>query len=160
MVAATGVVACVWGVAACGGGGESGGGGGSEGSGAATGAEQETGPGDEGRSPSPAAPVARDGTDVAACHDGDCEVALTGPVDIELDGELGVGVVSVTEIDAEKVTLSCNWSYEEADSSGGSSGAVASRLAPGNVLPCNDLELRVTEIAAGTAVLVMAPVAG
>ncbi|MEU5154692.1 hypothetical protein [Glycomyces sp. NPDC021274] len=37
-------------------------------------------------SPTPEQPTAADGTDYAACGDGSCEVAVSEPVDLELDG--------------------------------------------------------------------------
>ncbi|MEJ3750499.1 hypothetical protein WEI85_45480 [Actinomycetes bacterium KLBMP 9797] len=55
---------------------------------------------------SPAAvplPRAADGTNVRACLDGRCEILVSKPIDIPLDGRHGIGVLSVTAIDSSGV---------------------------------------------------------
>lgn len=102
------------------------------------------------------APEAKDGTDLDACRDGDCEVAVSKPTDIPLDDGLGVTLVSITEIDTGEVTVSCG----SGDLSGneGSGGAKISILeAAGPALPCGRLELRIGAIGDGTAVVVLDP---
>ena len=51
-------------------------------------------------------PSAADGKNVAACADGNCEVLLTGPVDIDLGGHGDVATMSVTGIDSSGVHVS------------------------------------------------------
>lgn len=46
----------------------------------------------------PPAPTAADGADYAACADGTCEVALTGPVDIAVGGSTGPGTFKVLAV--------------------------------------------------------------
>jgi hypothetical protein len=50
--------------------------------------------------------TAADGTNLAACEDGDCEVRVTPSTSIPLRSSLGVGPVSVTDIQADTVTVS------------------------------------------------------
>jgi len=74
-------------------------------------------------SPSTTPLEAADGTDLGACFDGECEVLITGPVDIELDPELGVqaSIFSVTQFDED--VLGIEWSGGTSQSM--SSGAIA-----------------------------------
>jgi hypothetical protein len=73
-------------------------------------------------SPSETLMEAADGTDYDACFDGSCEVLVTGPVDIELDPDLGIGIriVSVTQL--EETFVGFEWSGGNAQSM--SSGSV------------------------------------
>jgi hypothetical protein len=48
-------------------------------------------------------PRAADGTNVRACFDGNCEILVSKPVDIQLNGRLGIGALSVTAIDSSGV---------------------------------------------------------
>ncbi|WP_156993261.1 hypothetical protein [Pseudonocardia acaciae] len=50
-------------------------------------------------------PPAQDGTDPAACADGNCEVRLAGPVPIPLDARFGVRGMTVESIGPERVAL-------------------------------------------------------
>lgn len=102
------------------------------------------------------APEAKDGTDIDACRDGECEVAVSKPTDIPLDGELGVTTVSVTAIDDEEVTVSCA-TGSSSGSEGGGEGKMSLLEPGGGALPCGDLELSVSAIADGTAVVVLEP---
>jgi hypothetical protein len=52
--------------------------------------------------PAPAPPT---GADVASCLDGTCTVAVSGPVDIPLDGRAGVTDLTVTEVTRYAVTF-------------------------------------------------------
>ena len=54
--------------------------------------------------PSPT-PTARDGDDLAACFDGECEVRLLGPARIDLDPDLGLDGFDVTEAGADGVRI-------------------------------------------------------
>ncbi|ONI90912.1 hypothetical protein ALI22I_10785 [Saccharothrix sp. ALI-22-I] len=51
----------------------------------------------------PPPPTATDGTDYAACADGTCEVAVSGPVDIALGGSAGPGTFSVRTMHADGI---------------------------------------------------------
>ncbi|MGX1670684.1 hypothetical protein [Streptomyces sp. NPDC055400] len=46
---------------------------------------------------------AADGRDVGACADGNCEIAVTGPVTIRFKGPAGPATLSVTEVGRNKV---------------------------------------------------------
>lgn len=46
---------------------------------------------------------AADGRDVRACADGNCEIAVTGPVTIRFKGPAGPATLSVTEVGPNKV---------------------------------------------------------
>ena len=48
-------------------------------------------------------PTAADGANYAACADGTCEVALTGPVDIAVGGSTGPGTVKVLAVREEGI---------------------------------------------------------
>jgi hypothetical protein len=51
-------------------------------------------------------PKPKDGTDLSACEDGRCEVLLTKPVTIALDGRLGVPQLDVTKVGPDGVDFS------------------------------------------------------
>jgi hypothetical protein len=46
----------------------------------------------------PAQLVPADGADYAACADGNCEVAVSEPTDIEFDGSTGPGTLAITDV--------------------------------------------------------------
>jgi hypothetical protein len=48
-------------------------------------------------------PTAANGTDYAACADGTCEVAVSGPVDIPLGGPTGAGTFAVRAVRADGI---------------------------------------------------------
>lgn len=94
-------------------------------------------------SPSPK-PSAADGTDLKACVDGDCEVLVSEPEDLRLDGRSGVSELSITEIESETV------SFDAASASGGSLQATVS---VGGTAMLNGLSITVVDITGGTALL-------
>jgi hypothetical protein len=51
-------------------------------------------------------PPAADGTDLAACADGNCEVAVSRPVDIPLTGQGGITTLSVDELTSDGFSFS------------------------------------------------------
>ncbi|MEV5826023.1 hypothetical protein AB0L25_10640 [Spirillospora sp. NPDC052242] len=51
-----------------------------------------------GGTPEAAPATAADGTSVAACADGNCEILVTGPVEIAVGGHGTIAAVSVTEV--------------------------------------------------------------
>jgi len=62
-------------------------------------------------SPSPSAtgptlPPAADGSDIAACYDGDCEVRVRAPLKIPVSPSTGIATLTVTSITAEGVNVS------------------------------------------------------
>lgn len=70
-------------------------------------------------SPAPSAlPPARDGDDLAACTDGDCEVRIGGPVAIPLDPRFGVTGLRVESVGGNVVTFSVDFSGGRVESSG------------------------------------------
>ncbi len=61
-------------------------------------------------SPSPSAtgptlPPAADGTNIAACYDGDCEVRVRAPLKIPVSPSTGIATLTVTSVTAEGVTV-------------------------------------------------------
>jgi hypothetical protein len=66
----------------------------------------------------PPAPTAADGADYAACADGTCEVAVSGPVDIPLGGSVGPGTFAVRAVLADGVE------FELTSAIGGGSGSL------------------------------------
>jgi hypothetical protein len=53
----------------------------------------------------PALPKATDGTDIAACLDGTCEVEVRAPLDIPFNPKTGIKKLTVTEVSAEGATV-------------------------------------------------------
>jgi hypothetical protein len=90
-------------------------------------------------------PTAADGTDLAACADGNCEVEVSGPVDISLTGHAsGITTLSVIELvsDGFSFTMASNGSERgSGDLRGGciltfySSGGGSSCPGPDQELP-------------------------
>lgn len=52
------------------------------------------------------APTAADGTNLAACATGDCEIQVSGPVSIPVPAADGATTVAVTSIQPDTVTMS------------------------------------------------------
>ncbi|MCI2423242.1 hypothetical protein MOQ72_38065 [Saccharopolyspora sp. K220] len=76
-------------------------------------------------------PVAADGTNIDACSDGNCEVALTGPTDIRLTGQGGgITTLSVVEVNAAGVRFNAT-SAEGGSSSGELTGGCTLRFYDG-----------------------------
>lgn len=92
--------------------------GGDEETGSTRGADGGGGPGASGGPVSSVASSPADGTNVAACSDGNCEVAVTAPVDIRLTGQGGLTELSVTEVTQNGVR------YAVTSEGGSGSGAV------------------------------------
>ncbi|MFC5958621.1 hypothetical protein ACFP51_30550 [Streptomyces pratens] len=64
---------------------------------------------------------AADGRDPAACADGDCEIAVSGPVTIRFDGPVGSTTVSVSEVGPDRIE------YEVKSGNGRSAGGAEGR---------------------------------
>ncbi len=103
------------------------------------------------RSPSPTStttsssqpPSATDGSDVAACYDGNCEVVLSAPTDISVDPEFGVTAITVVTIEPDGVAV-------QADGPGVS---LSGGAGPGGAITLNGVTIRVLAINDASAVL-------
>lgn len=69
----------------------------------------------------PVALVPADGTDYSACADGNCEVAVSEPTEIEFDGSTGPGTLAVTDVLDDGIALDVTLS------GGGGSGELKGR---------------------------------
>lgn len=94
-------------------------------------------------SPSPTSGPAA-GTDVGACFDGRCEIALSKPTAIKVDSGFGVSDLRVTRITADSVVL---------QSSGTGGTFLSTSLGEGGTGIQNKLGFRVKSLDGGTAVL-------
>ncbi|MFF1921208.1 hypothetical protein ACFVW8_11625 [Streptomyces sp. NPDC058221] len=92
--------------------------------------------------------AAADGTDVGACADGRCEIAVSKATPIDVDPRFGVTGVSVARVAAHSVTL-------EATGKGGS--FMSTEIGPGGSGGLNKLGFRLKSLVKGTAVLVFYP---
>ncbi|WP_158848843.1 hypothetical protein [Saccharothrix deserti] len=112
----------------------------------------------------PPAPTAADGTDYAACADGTCEVAVSGPVDIALGGSAGPGTFSVRTMHADgidfEVSLAqsggrgtlkghCTLSFHP----GGGGSSCSNKPGPPPTPKAGVLAVQMVGVTAGTAVL-------
>lgn len=94
-----------------------------------------------------APPTAADGSDVQECFDGDCEIAVSEPVSIPLDGRFSVDAVVIEKIEPDHVSLRAE--------SAGSVTRITS--GPGGTVRLNKLTVRVVAVSDGTAVLRFSP---
>ncbi|MCT9084633.1 hypothetical protein [Streptomyces fulvoviolaceus] len=94
-------------------------------------------------SPSSSTAVPADGSDIDACFDGRCEIALSKPTAIEVDSRFGVGDLRVTKITADSVVLE----------SSGAGTFMKTSLAEGTTGVQNGLGFRLKSLDGGTAVL-------
>jgi hypothetical protein len=115
-------------------------------------------------------PRAADGTDLAACADGNCEVEVSAPVDIPLTGQAGgITMLSVTEVTPDDFSFTTVSNGGGTGSGGLSEGCIARQTSNGGSSMCPgpdpDLPLPVepgvlaiqpVELADGTAVLRLA----
>lgn len=85
-----------------------------------------------------------DGSDVGACFDGRCEIALSKPTAIKVDSRFGVSGLRVTRITPDSVVL---------QSSGTGGTFLSTSLGEGGTGIQNKLGFRVKSLAGGTAVL-------
>lgn len=103
---------------------------------------------------SPAAvplPRAADRTDVQACFDGSCEILVSEPVDIPLDGSLGIGALSVTAIDSSGVD------FQSVSPSGFVSSFLDQKPSQGGPSTMNELAISVVAISGKKAVIRLSP---
>ncbi|MGW8526381.1 MULTISPECIES: hypothetical protein [Nocardiopsidaceae] len=124
-------------------------------------------------SPSPVAPS--DGTDLAACSDGDCEVEVTAPAEVDLDPEFAIDTLTIDSITdgslaftmtstAGEVSFGCqNSDSAPCDSSlqgtFGPGGAATGQATggPGAQVGLNDLVLEVVDVSGDSAIMRIAP---
>lgn len=93
--------------------------------------------------PSSSASGPADGSDVGACFDGRCEIALSKPTAIPVDSRFGLGTLRVTKITADSVVLQ----------SSGAGTFMRTSLSEGGTGVQNGLGFRVKSLDGGTAVL-------
>ncbi|KDN21914.1 hypothetical protein [Amycolatopsis rifamycinica] len=112
-------------------------------------------------SPVVSAPAAADSSDYSACTDGNCEVRVSGPVDIPLSGQGGLHRISVTAVTANGIDFTTGGGgtgtltrgcvitlYENGSGSRCSSGE------PERPRPVDGvLALQLADLRAGTAIL-------
>ncbi|MER6155242.1 hypothetical protein ABT147_06810 [Streptomyces sp. NPDC001868] len=90
---------------------------------------------------------AADGTDVGACFDGRCEIAVSKPLSIKVDSRFGVGDLRVTKVTDDTVVLR----------SSGAGTFLSSSIGEGGTGGLNGLGFRVKSLEGGTAVLEFFP---
>jgi hypothetical protein len=123
-------------------------------------------------SPPPAPPTAANGTDVAACADGTCEVLVTPPVTFPTDPRFGVSAIAADSVRGDEIFLGIafpggEFSFDcRGDDRCGSQivGATAGSPAtagvtghPGAVITINRITITVVWALNGSAVLRLAP---
>ncbi|MEF9901807.1 hypothetical protein [Streptomyces sp. P9-A2] len=74
-----------------------------------------------GTAPAQPSVSAADGRDPAACADGNCEIAVSGPVTVRFDGPVGSTTVSVSEVGPDRIE------YEVESGNGRSAGGAEGR---------------------------------
>ncbi|MFF2161918.1 hypothetical protein ACFVWP_14550 [Streptomyces sp. NPDC058175] len=84
---------------------------------------------------------AADGRDVRACADGNCEVAVTGPVTIRFKGPAGPATLSVTEVGPNKVeyTVKSGSGRSQGGASGPGQGCITVLRSNGGGNSCSGL---------------------
>ncbi|MGP4015792.1 hypothetical protein [Saccharopolyspora sp. 5N708] len=129
------------------------------------GAAEDTRPGTGDPAGTTGPPVAADGTNIEACSDGNCEVALSGPTDIRLTGQ-GGGITTLSVVEVSAAGIRFTTTSEEGGSSSGEltdgctlsfySGGGGSSCGGAQGLPEQEtgvLAMQLVDFASGTAVL-------
>ncbi|WP_263172528.1 hypothetical protein [Streptomyces sp. SCSIO ZS0520] len=98
--------------------------------------------------PSPTGTSAADGTDVGACYDGRCEIAVSEPTEIALDGRFEIADFSIARVTSSSVIV-------EGTGRGGT--FMQTQVGAGGTGGLNGLGFRVKSLAKGTAVLAFFP---
>lgn len=101
--------------------------------------------------PTAAQPPAADGSDIGACYDGECEISVSGPVRIPLDGRSGFDAVAVEAIEPNSVRFRVE--YPNGFGSGSASPGGTVTFSNG----ASGTKITVVAIDAGTAVIKMFP---
>lgn len=86
--------------------------------------------------------VARD-SDVKACFDGRCEIAVSEPTEIPVDSRFGIDLVSVTLVTPDTVSMRAT----------GNGNSLQTTSGAGGICILNGLTIRVKSVHDGTAVL-------
>ncbi|WP_146776782.1 hypothetical protein [Parafrankia sp. Ea1.12] len=112
-------------------------------------------------SASPTMPVAKDGTDLNACTDGECEVQVTAPTDIALPATSGATEIHVTLIEKDTVHMVIALDGGNFRSDGGCTSTLSVSTTASSQLTChngerntsNGVTVEVGGIASPTAVI-------
>lgn len=119
--------------------------------------------------PKPTLPVAANGTDVAACAAGSCEVTVSGPVSIPPAPAFGVAGIAVTAVGSDTVSVSVTFPAGGQSSfdctapacdgqfvgpaAGETAGTGSATLQVGGTFTVNQLDLKAVAVLGGSAVL-------
>jgi hypothetical protein len=93
------------------------------------------------------ATTAAAGSDVRACFDGRCELAVSKPTGFAVDHRFGINRVSITRITADDVSMTAT----------GPGVFLGAQTGPGGICTLNGLTIRVKSIKHGTAIVVISP---
>ncbi|MBA2946124.1 hypothetical protein [Streptomyces himalayensis] len=88
-------------------------------------------------------PVRAGASDVKACFDGTCEIAVSEPTDIPVDSRFGIDRVSVTLVTSDTVSMRAT----------GNGNSLQATSGAGGICILNGLTIRVKSVDDGTAVL-------
>lgn len=100
-----------------------------------------------------AVPPPADGSDIRACHDGTCEISVSRPLTIPLDGRSGFNAVTIEAIEPNLMSFRVNFPDGTAlRSSTSPGGRVTFRSGTGS------MTINVLTINSGTAVIKMSSV--
>jgi hypothetical protein len=110
-------------------------------------------------------PPAADGSNLAACEDGQCEILVAGPTTISVGAHLDVDGLHVESIEQDTVQLAIPASQIYSLSTDGDSSRIVSKLGStpgatgpaGLVFTVNRLRVEVVAVVNGAAVLRLAP---
>lgn len=109
-------------------------------------------------------PPTEDGTDVAACTDGSCEVQLSQPSEIPLDPRFGVRILQVASIGPDRVALrsalegggevaSASCVQRAADATATAPASVTAECEPGGTLTLPTISVGVAVIRQNSAII-------
>jgi hypothetical protein len=88
-------------------------------------------------------PLRAGASDVRACFDGTCEIAVSEPTDIPVDSRFGIDLVSVTLVTPDTVSMRAT----------GNGNSLQATSGTGGICILNGLTIRVKSVDDGTAVL-------
>ncbi len=94
---------------------------------------------------------AADGSDIRSCYDGACEISVSKPVRIPVDGRSGFDAVQVTAIEPNAVSFRVDYPHGSGSGSASPGGAVSFGAG------AHRTQITVVAIDAGTAVIRMSP---
>jgi hypothetical protein len=124
-----------------------------------------TGKSDVTTAPSAPSPHAADGSNLAACKDGRCEVLVDGPTTISIGTRLDVDSLRVESIKQDTVKVTVTASNYYSITTDGDSSRIITAMGPtpgvtgpaGTVLTVNRLRVEVVTVVDGAAVLRLTP---